>query len=125
MKILIIEDSNEKYMALSRVLKRVGVNNPTWVTNLQDGLNLIVEEENKYEPFDFVITDMNYPPSVGAPNYYRSGKKLAEAILERNLSPKVILCSSQRYDIPGVHACVWYSKFGDWEGDLRRIITDR
>ncbi len=125
MKILIIEDSNEKYMALSRVLKRIGVKDPLWVTNLQDGLNLIVEEEDKSEPFDFVITDMNYPPAAGAPSDYRSGKKLAEAILEQGLSPKVVLCSSQRYDIPGVHSCVWYSKFGDWEGDLRRIITAR
>ena len=96
LKILIIEDSNEKYMALNRVLKRIGVNDPTWVTNLQDGLNLIVEEENKSEPFDFVITDMNYPPASGAPSDYRSGKKLAEAILEQGLSPKVVLCSSQR-----------------------------
>ena len=110
MKILIIEDSNEKYMALNRVLKRIGIIDPTWVTNLQDGLKLIIEEENKSEPF-------------GAPSDYRSGKKLAEAILEQDLSPKVVLCSSQRYDIPGVYACVWYSKFGDWEGDLRRIIT--
>lgn len=125
MKILIIEDSNEKYMALSRVLKRIGVTDPTWVTNLQDGLKLIVEEENKSGPFDFVITDMNYPPAAGAPSDYRSGKKLAEAILEQGLSPKVVLCSSQRYEIPGVHACIWYSKFGDWEGVLRRIITAR
>ena len=123
MKILIIEDSNEKYMALNRVLKRIGIIDPTWVTNLQDGLNLIIEQENKFDPFDFVITDMNYPPAAGAPSDYRSGKKLAEAILEQDLSPKVVLCSSQRYDIPGVYACVWYSKFGDWEGDLRRIIT--
>lgn len=57
MKILIIKDSNEKYMALNRVLKRVGANDPLWVTNLQDGLNLIVEEENKSDPLDFVITD--------------------------------------------------------------------
>lgn len=125
MKILIIEDSNEKYMALNRVLKRMGISDPAWVTNLQDGLNLITEEENNAEPFDFVITDMNYPPAAGAPCDHCSGKKLAEAILERGLSPKVILCSSQRYEIPGVHACVWYSKFGDWEGDLRRAISTR
>lgn len=97
MKILIIEDSSEKYMSINRVLKRIGVNDPAWATNMQEGLDLIIEEENKSEPFDFVITDMNYPPAPGAPSDYRSGKKLAEAISERDLSPKVVLCSSQRY----------------------------
>lgn len=63
MKILVIEDSNEKYMAIDRVLRRIGVDDPSWVTNLQDGLSLIVEEENKAQPFDFVITDMHYPPA--------------------------------------------------------------
>ena len=68
MKILILEDSNEKYMALVRVLKRCGEENVSWVDNRADGLALLQEAAQSGEPFDLAITDMHYPPAPDAPS---------------------------------------------------------
>ena len=100
MKILILEDSNEKYMALVRVLKRCGEENVSWVGNRADGLALLQEAAQSGKPFDLAITDMHYPPAPAAPGGLflgdggRAGRKRAlredRALLLRPVSgPRV------------------------------------
>lgn len=122
MKILILEDSNEKYMALVRVLKRCGEENVSWVDNQADGLALLQEAAQSGEPYDLAITDMHYPPAPAAPSEFDCGKKLPATLEEKGLRVKTVLCSSVRYQVPGFDACLWFIKSSDWESELRDIL---
>nr|MBQ6241611.1 hypothetical protein [Lachnospiraceae bacterium] len=122
MKILILEDSNEKYMALVRVLKRCGEENVSWVDNQADGLALLQEAAQSGEPYDLAITDMHYPPAPDAPSEFDCGKRLPAALAEKELHVKTVLCSSVRYQVPGFDACLWFVKSSDWESELRDIL---
>ncbi len=122
MKILILEDSNEKYMALVRVLKRCGEENVSWVGNRADGLALLQEAAQSGKPFDLAITDMHYPPAPAAPAEFDCGRRLPVMLAENGLSVKTVLCSSVRYQVPGFDACLWFVPNSDWESELRDIL---
>ena len=122
MKILILKDSNEKYMALVRVLKRCGEENVSWVDNRADGLALLQEAAQSGKPYDLAITDMHYPPAPDAPSEFDCGRRLPVMLAENGLSVKTVLCSSVRYQVPGFDACLWFVRSSDWESELRDIL---
>ena len=122
MKILILEDSNEKYMALARVLKRMGEEDVSWVSNQADGTALLETAAGAGAPFELIITDMHYPPGPGVPSEFDCGRKLPELLREKGLHPRIVLCSSVRYRVPGFDACLWYSRGSEWESELRDIL---
>jgi len=125
MRIIHFEDSMDKHMEIFRVLKRVGIQDSAWTTNVKDGIKEIEHALESGVPFDLAITDMHYPIESGGPADWKAGEQLIQMLLEKKIDLPVIMCSTSRYRVPGLYGCVWYSDLSDWEMELIGLVQKR
>lgn len=89
--------------------------------NLNDGIE-IIEENNKIgKPYDLIITDMWYPESSGG-REAESGEKLIKIAKDNGWNIPIILCSSVNYNYPGILGSVHYSENEDWENKMIHLV---
>ena len=123
-RILYVEDSNEKYMAVSMSMKSMGFKAPVRKTNLSEAIDEIVGAKESGEAFDVVITDMNYPLAPGEPENEGSGEILIDRLQEKGIDVPVIVISSFNYNVEKAFRSIWFVKSRNWEDDLERAIQE-
>ena len=123
-RILYVEDSNEKYMAVSMSMKSMGFKVPVRKTNLSEAIDEIVGAKESGEAFDVVITDMNYPLAPGEPENEGSGEILIDRLQEKGIDVPVIVISSFNYNVEKAFRSIWFVKSRNWEDDLERAIQE-
>ena len=123
MYILNLEDNVYKHSDIKTALKSAGISNLEidFVRNLEDGLWKIEEQSKANKAYDLIITDMWYPKEAGGEDE-ASGELLIARVREEKLNIPIILCSSVRYDFPGIVGTVHYGPNGDWESELVRLV---
>ena len=122
MKIIYAEDTTEKYIAVSRAIKSMGYTVPVIKNNLEDAFDEILHARDNGEPFDIILTDMNYPEARGSEVTNGAGALLIKMLGENAINTPVILISSINYNIPGAFSCVWYVESQNWEHELELAI---
>ena len=123
MTILNLEDDIFKHHAICRAVEG-GVSGRVQIDragNLEDGLRMLAEHEDKGQPYDLIITDMWYPEKGGGKDT-DSGDALIRKLAESGRSIPVILCSTLSYSYPEILGTVHYSEREDWETELVRLI---
>jgi PleD family two-component response regulator len=113
MKILHIEDEAFKHRKIVSAIERCGRHEISWAKNYEQAMEMLAE------PYDLIITDMNYPLTEGAECDPAAGEKLLDAVSDT----PVIVCSSINYKYPKAYGCIWYSDISDWETALGKLIN--
>lgn len=121
-KVIHLEDSILKHIAISCVLKAIGISAIARVGNLDEGIRRIETEAISGTPFDLVITDMHFPLRSGGEASWKAGEIVLEKLREREIEIPVIVCSSMNMKVPGAYGCVWYSELRDWEKELKELV---
>ncbi|MGN0483572.1 MAG: arginase family protein [Lachnospiraceae bacterium] len=122
MRMIHLEDSIEKYIAIKRVLADCGVDEIVHVSNVQDGIEKIEQAKELGQPFDFAITDMQYPLRPGESVHYAGGEMFLQQLAQKRIELPVIVCSSLNLKLPEVYACVWYSPMSNWERKMADLV---
>jgi CheY-like chemotaxis protein len=115
MRILNVEDEVFKHRKIENVIEGCGRHEVAWAKNYEQAIEMLEE------PYDLVITDMNYPMARGEKDAPDAGEKLLEALAGK---VPVIVCSSVNYKYPVAYGCVWYSDINDWEAELRKFLVN-
>lgn len=123
MHIINFEDNVYKQHDIYRALERgrIGPFDLECVRNLEDGIKKIGEQNALSKPYDLIITDMWYPAYSGGPDA-QSGDALIKTAQEQGWEIPIILCSSMNYFYSGILGSVHYSKNGDWEEKLVKLV---
>lgn len=122
MRIIHLEDSVDKHMEVCRELRKMGITNVEWATNVSEGLGQIETAILNGTPFNLAITDMHYPLRRGDVADWKAGEYLIETLAKKGIDLPVILCSTRNYRISGAYGSVWFSDLSDWEIDLCNLI---
>lgn len=124
MRVLNIEDTMSKHVAVKRSLNKCGINDDMieHATTAVEGLAMIdvaIEEE---KPYSLIVLDMFFPIFPGE-RMTEAGMYVLEELKNRNLKIPVIVCSSVRYCLPNVVGCIYYNEWkGDLDADMREMI---
>ena len=118
MKVLHIEDAVIKHYEICKVMKKCGVLEIDWVKTLDDALQMVREHKLEY---NLIVTDMYYPLTPGG-DEAESGLIFIQKLEEMKIETPIIVCSSVRYQIPGICGSVHYSDKTDWEQQLCSLI---
>ena len=120
-KVLNIEDTLFKHIAIKRALNRAGVPFVDEATNGDKGLAMIETSIAEGEPYDLIITDMHFP--IYGEDDVQAGMKVIHELKRRGIDIPVVLCSSLRYDIPEVVECIFFNeKLRDINADIREML---
>lgn len=123
MKTLYFEDDSYKQWKVSTVLEQVGIH-ADWVTNLQEGFRKWEEAAAENEPYELILTDMQFPLSPGSPVCVTAGDQVIARLREGKDPVPVIVCSSMPYHVPDAYGCVWYTDGKPWQNDLIRLLQN-
>ena len=119
-KILNIEDTIGKHWDINRALKWNNYPEAELATNAEIGLDMIEKAIENEEPYDLLITDMEFP--IGGVINENAGMYVIEELKRRKIDIPTIVCSSVRYNIPEILGCVFYNKNRDLEWDIKEVI---
>ena len=123
MKILYAEDSRLKYMDVQMALKSAGMAQMTRVQSVEKAVEAAEDARDAGEPYDIVLTDMNYPLREGGRRTTESGTMIIRELREHGFDMPVIICSSHSYNEPLAYGSVFYSeRKRDWERELVQMI---
>ena len=122
LKILHLEDTVMKQMAITRVIHKAVPAEIDWVTDMAAGVEKIEAAIRAGQPYDLAITDMHYPMSKGLKADWGTGDFFVELVANKYENLPVILCSSQNMKHPKAYGCIWYSDISDWEKELTEYI---
>lgn len=119
-KVIIIEDSAEKYAAVFLELKKNGITDITHAVNAESGIEKIMEAEKRNEPFDLLLSDMHF-------DYFgtldeNAGEKTLACLRRCGIQIPVIFCSSKNWQIPGAAGTVFYHPDRMWEEELKNAL---
>lgn len=119
-KILNIEDTVGKHWDINRALEWNRCSKADNATTAEDGIKLIEEAIEKGEPYELLITDMHFPARGILDE--EAGMYVINELKNRGIDLPIIVCSSVRYNIPGILGCVFYNKSCDLNWDLKELL---
>ena len=120
-RILNIEDTMSKHIAIFRALKKCGITSVDRAENAEDGLASIEQAIRDDKPYDLLITDMHF--SVNGKDDTRAGMYVIEELRNREINIPIVVCSSLRLQIDGTEGCIYYNeRSGDLDTDVREMI---
>lgn len=124
MKVLVVEDNQEKCSAIKRELEKCRISLICNAKTLEDAKKTMKESCKEDETFDLIVTDMCFPESPGKSELPDAGFQLIEFVSSLSLHIPIIICSSGRYpaDRENLLGSVHYSINADWETELRKLI---
>lgn len=122
MKILVLEDEADKYLEVRKALEYSGVSEIDRVKNQEDGFELIYDNINNGNPYDAVVTDVQYPLEQGASIDQEAGFKLLERFKKEGIDIPVIICSRLNYSEPDAFGTVWCDERRDLNADFKELI---
>lgn len=120
-KIINIEDTIGKHWDINRALEWNGLPRAENAANAESGIDMIERAVSTEEPYELLITDMHFP--VNGVLDENAGMYVIEELKRRGISIPIIVCSSVRYNIPGIIGCIFYSKNNDLNWDLKELIS--
>ena len=123
-RIFYAEDNTVKLLAVSRAMKSMGYNIEKSGSNLEDALKEVIRARDEGEPYDILMTDMNYPLKNGGTSTNEAGPTFISKVKEHGISAPVIEISSENYVVPGAFKCVWYVESRNWENDLEEALLE-
>lgn len=123
MRVLNVEDDPIKHHEIKSALNRMGINDITLVECENDAVVSVLDSFEKNNPYDLIITDMQFPLSTNGTPDVDAGVKLIAELKEQKIDVPVIVCSSNRLQLPDVLGCVHYcpEKIDLWE-EFRKFI---
>lgn len=120
-RILNIEDTVFKHIAIKRALNKVGVLYVDEATTGDKAFKMIEASIAEGKPYDLIVTDMHFP--IDGEDDVQAGIKVIEELKRRRIEIPVVVCSSVRYNIPEAVECNFYSeKSRDIDIDIREMI---
>lgn len=120
MKVLNIEDSATKHIAIKRALKENRISNVHHRSNAEDGIKSIVDALNKNEAFDLLVLDMHFP--INGILNDNAGIIVLERLKKLDITLPIIICSSIRLNVSEVIGCIWYNQKTDLSYEFRNLL---
>ena len=124
MRVLNVEDDPSKHHQIKSALNRMGIGDITLAEYENDALISVLESIENNNPYDLIITDMQFPLFSNGKPYDDAGMTFLAELKEHNVDIPVIVCSSFRLRIPDVLGCVHYSKDTDLWDEFQKLIAD-
>lgn len=119
-KIINIEDSVGKAWDIKRALEWNGYPEVDLATNAETGIAMIEKAIADGEAYDLLITDMHF--LVNGVDDTKAGLYVIEELRRKGIEIQIIVCSSIRYNIPGIEGCIFYNKSRDLNWDFREVL---
>lgn len=120
-KVLNIEDTIFKHIAIKRALNKAGVLFVDEATTGDKGLSMIETSITEGDPYDLIITDMHFP--IYGEDDVEAGMKVIRELKRRKIEIPVVVCSSLKYNIPEVVECIFFNeKSRDIDEDIREML---
>lgn len=120
-KVLNIEDTVLKHIAIKRALNKSGIGFIDHATTGDKGIEMIENSIAEGKPYDLIITDMHFP--IYGELDEEAGIKVIQELKRREINIPVVVCSSVRYNIPDAVACIFYNeKSRDIDEDIREML---
>ena len=85
-RIFYAEDNTVKLLAVSRAMKSMGYNIEKSESNLEDALKEVIRARDEGEPYDILMTDMNYPLKNGGTSTNEAGPTFISKVKEHGIS---------------------------------------
>lgn len=121
-RVLNIEDTMTKHVAVVRALQKCGINEIDHATTAMEGLARIETALEEGNPYSVLVLDMYFPVFPGE-RMTQAGMYVMEELENRGIELPIIVCSSVRLNIPNVVGCIYYNEFrGDLDGDMQEMI---
>lgn len=124
MKLLQLDDSNSKRLAVKMVLRSIGVRDCDWFTSIEEGVEALEKAIREGDPYDAVISDMHYPIQKNGVADWKAGKYLIALLQEKEITVPVIILSTSRLRIENAWRTLWYDDRADWETELRTALQE-
>ena len=121
-RLLYIEDSLEKYMDVSRVLRRLNITDIEWATTAEKAMTLIEKGYKNNSPFDVVLSDMHF--DYFGIDDHEAGEKLMKLVHEKGYDIPFVFCSSQNWKIPESMGNVFYNPRRNWEIEMENLFKE-
>ena len=121
LKIIHLEDSVIKHIAISRVVEKAA--QVDWVTDMASGIEKIDYAIEKGIPYDLAITDMHYPLLPGIKADWEAGNLFVDIANQKYDNLPVIICSTHNMKNTKAYGCVWFNDLNDWENELKALIV--
>lgn len=122
-KVLNVEDTTLKHVAIGRALNKAGVRFVEWAKNGDDAIELVEQSIGEDKPYDLIITDMHFP--IYGELDDQAGTKLIQELRNRNIDIPVVVCSSVRYNEPGAVYNIFYNeKSRDIDEDIQDMLRE-
>ncbi|NLJ19388.1 response regulator [Globicatella sulfidifaciens] len=119
-KVINIEDDPIKHGDIMMALKKCGVTQISVESKGEDGVNKIEMAIGEGEPYNLLVLDMQFP--INGQYEKKAGKIVIEQLQKKEIHIPIIVCSSIRYDIPGIVGCIHYNEANDLYSDMRDLI---
>lgn len=120
-RIINIEDTNEKHMAIRREVQRYMTAIMDWETSAEAGLKRIEEAISEGRPYDLLITDMHFPLNGELDEH--AGEYVINEIKNRGINIPVIVFSTKGYPTLATVGHLRYNhRNGEVMGDIREML---
>lgn len=124
-KIINIEDMMIKHCEINRALQYNGYPVAEYANNAEEGLRMIEDALADGEPYELLITDMEFPVK-GVVNS-KAGIFVMEELERKEIQIPIIVCSSVQYDFSerkNVVGSVFYNRNKDLNWDFREVLAE-
>jgi CheY-like chemotaxis protein len=122
-KTIIIEDNVYKAVAIKRVLCDRGISVTDVVSTGDIGIEMIKREIERGMPYDLLVLDMHF--KIFGEYNTRAGETVLDELKRQGINIPTVICSSHRYEIPEVAACIFYNERSrDLASDLGMVIDE-
>lgn len=120
-KVLNIEDTVLKHIAIARALDKCGVSVVEHAKTGDEGIQMVERSIQENEPYDLIITDMNFP--FQGQDDPQAGKKVIMALRERGIDIPAVVCSTHSYREPLAVDNIFYNpRSRDLDWDIREML---
>ena len=120
-KVIVIEDSSEKYMDVFRELKKYGIERVFWANNAEKGITEIENAETSGKAYDLLISDMHF--DFFGEDDWEAGVKTMVRLWEGDINIPIVFCSSQNWKIDGAVRNIFYQPSRNWESELKDALN--
>lgn len=120
-KVLNIEDTILKHVAVARALNKSGVAFVDWAKTGEDGIEMIEKAISDGKPYDLIVTDMHFP--IYGRDDLQAGTKVIMELRDKGINTPVVVCSSHSYKEPLALDNIFYNpRSRDIDWDIQEML---
>ena len=121
-RVLNIEDTTLKHVAIARALNKAGVPFVDWAKTGDAGIEMVENSIKDGKKYDLIVTDMHFP--IYDEDDFQAGTKVISELRKRNIDIPIVVCSSVRYNISEAADCIFYNERSrDIDDDIREMLS--